>query len=129
MRQLIPVFLMISTALNAQQAKPLIAAGGILHESNSFSAVKTQLEDFQRRGSGSGNELLDQWADSNHEVAGFVVGARQFGLDLYPTLSMEAVPSGPVTDQALDSMTGELIESLRAAPKLDGLLLALHGAM
>ena len=40
-----------------------------------------------------------------------------------------ATPKGPVTDEAFRVLTGELIAQLRAAPHLDGLLLALHGAM
>lgn len=121
------MLLLISAALDAQPSRPLIAIGGIRHESNSFSSVKTRLEDFKRLP--SGDAVLKEWAASNDEIAGFVEGGERFGLELVPTVAATAVPAGPVTDQALDALTGELIRSLRAAPKLDGLLLALHGAM
>ena len=113
----------------ASEAPPVVAIGGILHESNSFSTVKTRLEDFARSAAGPGSDVLAEWAASNDEVAGYIEGARRFGLQLHPTLVAHAVPAGPVTDQALDALTGELIRRLRAAPKLDGVLLALHGAM
>ena len=107
----------------------MIAVGGILHESNSFHSVKTKLEDFRRPSAATPAETLDRWADNLDEIAGFIHGGRASGLDLYPTIAAHATPSGPVTDAALDALTSELIAKLKAAPKLDGILLALHGAM
>ncbi len=124
------IMLWMSTwALEAQTSRALIAIGGILHESNSFSSVKTDLEDFQRLPEGPAEKVLREWASSNDEIAGFIQGGRQFGLELIPTIAATAVPSGPVTDRAFDTLTGELLARLRAAGKLDGMLLALHGAM
>ncbi len=54
---------------------------------------------------------------------------QRFGLQLYPTLLARATPKGKVTDKAFETMTAELVRRLKAAPKLDGVLLALHGAM
>jgi microcystin degradation protein MlrC len=116
-------------SLPAQPVKPRVAVGGILHESNSFSSVKTRLEDFQVYTAEPGRDVLSVWVDNNDEVAGFIEGGRRMGLDLVPTLVAHAVPSGPVTDQALDALTAELTRRLKGAGKLDGVLLALHGAM
>ena len=49
-----------ATVANAQDSRPLVAIGGIMHESNSFSTVKTKLEDFTRRGAGSDTDALKQ---------------------------------------------------------------------
>jgi microcystin degradation protein MlrC len=123
------MLLLANALLPAQERRPLIGIGGILHESNSFSTVKTNFEDFRPRYAEPGRNVIADWADNNDEVAGYIEGARRRGLELYPTMVANAVPGGPVTDQALDRLTGELIKRLRGAPKLDGLLLALHGAM
>ena len=56
-------------------------------------------------------------------------GAKRFGLELYPTVVVSATPKGPVTDNALNTLMAEILRQLKAAPKLDGVLLALHGAM
>ena len=125
----VPVLLLLPLLSSGQDSRPRIAVGGIHHESNSFSSVETRLEDFTRRAAAPGRDVLSEWADSNDEISGFVEGGRRFGLDLYPTLTAKAVPAGPVTDEALDALTAELIRRLESAPKLDGLLLALHGAM
>ncbi len=121
--------LLIAMSLSAQATRPRVAIGAILHESNSFSSVKTRLEDFEIRRAEAGRDVLADWADNNDEVAGFIEGGRRAGLDLVPTLVAHAVPSGPVTDQALDALCQELAERLKAAGKIDGVLLALHGAM
>lgn len=103
-----------------------IAIGGIMHESNTFSSKPTDRAAF---GVQRGEEMLRVWRGAHHEVAGFISGAEQFGFDLYPMLFAGATPGGTVTDAAFGELVGELIERLRNAPRLDGLLLALHGAM
>src|SRR5512135_2416570 len=103
-----------------------IAIGGFLHESNTFSSVKTTYADFESGSLTRGDGIFRQWEQSKHEVGGFIAGARRFGFDLYPTLVAQATPSGPVTDDALERITRELIGRMQAAPETDGLLLALH---
>lgn len=113
----------------AGQRRPLIAAGGISHESNSFNPVKTTLADFGWPKMVSRDEFFRIFAKANTIASGYIEGARRGGLDLYPVLHVEATPKGPVTDEAFETLTGELIRQLKAAPKLDGVLLDLHGAM
>lgn len=122
----IAVFLFLM-AVTAMAQRPRVAIGGILHESNSFHSVPTKLEDFNRRP--AGGDLLALWADNNDEVAGYIEGAKKYGLDLIPTMVRSATPSGPVADEAYEALTSELLGLLKKAPKFDGLLLALHGAM
>jgi len=104
------------------------AIGGILHESNTFVSLPTDLAAFAKRHD-LGEAILPVWQDTHHEVAGFIQGARDFGFELHPTLVTTATPAGPVTADAFETLTGELIERLKAPPALDGVLLALHGAM
>ena len=122
---------LFSTALslNAQTMNPRIAVGGILHESNTFSSDPTDLDDFRGRSLRRGSEIRDEYATSQHEVGGYIEGAEIHGLDLVYTVVANATPAGPVTDRAFDTLTSELVERLRQAGPLDGLLLALHGAM
>ena len=103
-----------------------VAIAGILHESNSFSSVLTSLTSFRTE---IGQDVIDRWSQAHHEVGGFVEGASRFGYELYPVLVGNATPSGKVTAEAFETLAGQLVTGLRAAPPLDGLLLALHGAM
>ena len=111
------------------RSRPRIAIGGIQHESNSFSTAKTTVADFERNSLTRDDDVVSTWAQSQHEVGGFIEGAERFGFDLYPTLFTVSTPSGPVTAEAFEELTGELIKRLGMAPLLDGMLLALHGAM
>lgn len=103
-----------------------IAIGGIMHESNTFVALPTDLADFSAHHHGA--EIIAHWADSHHEVAGYIEGAERNGFEAVPTVMAWATPAGPITRRAFETLTGELIAAIRAAGPLDGMLLACHGA-
>lgn len=114
------------------QDRPLIGVAGIKHESNSFSMHKTTLDKFGARLEAAPDERAEWFfarANSKSEIAGYIEGAKRFGLELYPALLTGAPPKGPVTDQAFNTLMAALVDQLQAAPKLDGILLRLHGAM
>ncbi len=110
------------------QTRPRIAIGGISRESDSFNPAKTKLSDFGKRATEPRQQVLEEWLKSSDTVSGYVAGARQYGLDLYPLLVANAAPKGPVTDEALNTLMEELLRKLKAG-KYDGLLAPLHGAM
>jgi microcystin degradation protein MlrC len=129
---IVTVLLILASAFMAAPPPdhlPLVAIGGIMHESDTFNPSKTGLEDFTLRRTAPRALALEEWSKSNDEVSGYIEGARRHGLDLLPVLMASATPKGPVTDEAFNTLTRELITQLTTAPHLDGLLLALHGAM
>jgi microcystin degradation protein MlrC len=104
-----------------------IGVASLTHESNTFASKPTRLEDFTVY---RGQALVEHYAPTFHEVAGYIAGAEEYDFELYPMMGANATPAGTVTAQAYETLVGELLDALRAAPgKLDGLLLALHGAM
>ncbi len=103
--------------------KPIVAIGSIMHESNSFNAEPTTLDDFRYRGD------PEDWSRGNTEVTGFIEGGSAGGFEIVRTIYTSATPKGPVASDAFESVTSRLIESIRAIPHIDGVLLALHGAM
>lgn len=124
-RLILPVAIWLSVM--AQERPLRIAVGGISHESNSFNPAQTTLADFRRRGL-TPAELAR--ATSGHDtVAGIVSEAQRLGVQLYPTLLAGATPKGPVSSEAFETLTRELVERLLAVPRPDGILLDLHGAM
>ena len=108
---------------------PIIAIGGIMHESNTFNPVPTDLEAFESGTLAVGDEIFNIFSEAHHEVGGFIQGASEYGYELYPTQMTSAMPAGPVADTAFDQLVGSLIQRIQSNKKLDGLLLALHGAM
>ncbi len=108
----------------------MIAVAGISHESNSFNVHSTRLEDFRPAiGVESPEVFLEERAKERTTVSGYIAGAERFGLELYPLLVCAATPKGPVTERAFETLTEAILEGLRDAPELDGVFLALHGAM
>lgn len=99
---------------------------GIATESNGFVSYPTPLSDFQ---------IHRNWADD--DTVGWVLSAarpwrrmvREAGHELVPGLLAWAMPSGPTTRAAYESMRDELVEDLRQAGPVDAVLLDLHGAM
>ena len=105
-----------------------IALGGIMHESNTFVPLPTDRRRFEEGSLARGEALLPVWRDAHHEMGGFIAGAERFGYELTPTVMAWATPAGPVEDEVIDEVVGEIAEGCRRA-SVDGLLLALHGAM
>jgi len=103
-----------------------LAIGGIQHESNTFNPRPTPLADFRIE---RGQDVVLRWGQARHEISGFVKAASELDYEVVPTMMAFAWPAGPVTREAFDALTGELITLLKNASPLDGLLLALHGAM
>src|SRR3712207_523503 len=106
-----------------------IAIGGISHETNTFSTIRTDLALFERRGVHGPDNLVDAFAGTKTILGGFLDAATNEGFVAIPTILAEAAPSGTVTADALDRLTEQLVDGLRAAGDLDGILLELHGAM
>jgi microcystin degradation protein MlrC len=105
-----------------------IAIGGVMHESNTFAPQPTDRRRFEQGSLTRGDELLETWREAHHEVGGFIAGAAAFGYELVPTVMAWATPAGPVADDVLDEVVAEIVEG-SARSSVDGLLLALHGAM
>ena len=122
--------LLFAASVGCAQDRPLIAVAGISHESNSFNVHKTMLEDFRPAiGVESSEHFLEERAKERTTVSGYIAGAERFGLELHPLLVCAATPKGPVTDRAFETLSNEILQGLRDAPSLDGVFLALHGAM
>jgi microcystin degradation protein MlrC len=105
-----------------------ILAGGIMHESNTFASTRADRRRFLDGSLAAGRDVIPVWRDAHHEFGGFLEGATRFGYELVPSVMAWATPSGPVDDAVLEEVTDSLIADCRASP-IDGMLLALHGAM
>jgi len=122
----------LAVMCSAQPRKFVVGIGGLMHESNSFNPAKTTLADFGgARGASttSSADMLSVWRKSNTELTGYLDGADAEGFGVFAGFVASATPKGPLTTDTFNTLTERLISSLKAAPKLDGILLALHGAM
>jgi microcystin degradation protein MlrC len=131
MRRLICASMILLAADTSGQTRRLVVGiAGIMHESNSFNPSKTTLDDFAAGGKmPAGADAVSFWRKSNNEVSGYLEGADAEGFGVFPGFVASATPKGPLTKDTFETLTARMIASLKTAPKLDGILLALHGAM
>ncbi|MDB5769368.1 MAG: MlrC family protein 2 [Collimonas fungivorans] len=105
-----------------------LAVGGIIHETNTYAAEfagMTPLSAFERY---YGEDIAQAFTGSNHQVGGFIEGARRHGATLLHTFLGQATPSGTIEGAAYADMKQAILDGIRQALPLDGILLALHGA-
>lgn len=105
-----------------------IAIAGIMHESNTFASSLTDRARFVEASLTRGPDLVAAWKEAHHEVGGFFEGAERFGFEPRPLVMAWATPGGPVADDVLDEVVPEIADGV-VRERVDGLLLALHGAM
>lgn len=94
-----------------------IAVGGIHIECSTYSPIRTTLNDFRVL---RGDEMTE------HDSFRFL---RDYPHQFLPTLHARALPGGPVTRDTYESLKAECLGRLRALGPVDGVYLALHGAM
>lgn len=110
-----------------------VAIGGISHETNTFSSVQTTLTHFQRRALARGRTIVETSREAGTTLGGMVDTALALHWELAPVLFASATPGGRVRRGTFESLANELAGGIAAAAAepggLDGVLLALHGAM
>lgn len=102
-----------------------IALGSIFIECNHFGGAAADIEAFRRSELFYGPELLSRDAGT---VGGMLQVLRDRKADIRPLLVASACPSGPVTADCYRQLKGDLLDRLRQALPVDGVLLALHGS-
>jgi len=110
-----------------------IAIGGFQHETNTFAPTKADYRAFETGGAWPGvqygDAILGALEGANIPAAGAIQALRALGHDPVGTAWAATNPSAHVTADAFERIMGEMTVRLRAAGKLDGVILDLHGAM
>ncbi len=107
---------------------PRVLTARFMHETNTFSRVKTDLAVWLRRDFHRDNEIPAAFRGTRSALGASFEAADKYGWTLIHPISANANPSGTVTDVAFEHIGGAILGAARAAP-VDGALLHLHGAM
>lgn len=110
-------------------APPRVLIGQFMHETNTFSIQKTGPDAFARVLRHEGPAMLQAMRGTNSETAGFLAVAETAGWTVIPSVAAIATPAGVVTAPAWEQLGLAIVRAAEAAAPLDGVLLALHGAM
>lgn len=99
------------------------------HETNTFSSKKTGRKEYEARYIKQADEIIPFFTGVKVEIGGFIDGAKETGAELVPVIAANAMPSGVVTRDMFNYVRDSIIDGIRKAGHIDGILLALHGAM
>ncbi|MGR9213595.1 M81 family metallopeptidase [Rhizobium leguminosarum] len=94
-----------------------IAVGGIHTECSTYNPVLNEEKDFRVV---RGESLLE---------APYFAFLKDYDADFLPTIHARAIAGGPVSRATYEAFKGEFLERLKPMLPLDGLYLAMHGAM
>jgi microcystin degradation protein MlrC len=106
-----------------------IAIGALMQETNTLVPFRTTVETFESFYLHRGDAVLTGYGAARVEVPAFIATLRAAGAELVPLIAGYAGASGIVTRAAFDQLVGEMTARLADAGRLDGVALALHGAM
>ncbi len=110
-----------------------IAIGGMRHETNTFAPSPADYDAFSVNSAEpsplEGEALLTRLQGANIPVQGALDRLQALGHVCVPLVWAAASPSAHVTEDAFERIIGSLVQRLREAGHVDGVLLDLHGAM
>ncbi|NQW09952.1 MAG: M81 family metallopeptidase [Alphaproteobacteria bacterium] len=97
------------------------------HETNTFSPVVTDLDRFMSWGGYVGADAYKAYKGTGMPFGAYLDIAEAAGHQVVTPIAAEAMPSGKVSAEAYDFMTGKILDAVREG--VDACLLDLHGAM
>lgn len=106
-----------------------IVVAMLSHETNTFSRIRTGLEQFREREVHFGKDVIKAHQGKKTGIGGFLDALRDVDAEFVPTISAEAMPSGIVERLTYEHFRSEHLRRIRKAGGVDGALLALHGSM
>ena len=105
-----------------------VAIAEVKQETNT-SAPPTTLKDFEDFHLFYGDQIKTGLSDINSEIAGFYEVLLKEDVEIVPIIATFAVSGGPVNTNSFEYLVSYLTENLSKIERLDGLLIALHGAL
>lgn len=111
-----------------------IAVAGFFHETNTFAPYPADLATFKLDatfpGLCVGEAIIERFKGLNIGLAGAIDALQAAKCELVPLTWASAVPSGPVTEEAFETIGGMIVDGIAAhAENIDGVYLDFHGAM
>jgi microcystin degradation protein MlrC len=106
-----------------------VLTGRFMHETNTFSIVKTDMALWRRRDFHTENEIPAVFRGTRSALGATFEAADKYGWTLIHPVSANANPSGLVTDDAFETIGGMILAAAERQGPIDGILFHLHGAM
>ncbi|MEJ8851263.1 M81 family metallopeptidase [Variovorax rhizosphaerae] len=104
-----------------------VLSAQLSHETNTFSQTPTTLQSFAERVFLKNAQIAATLSGTACELAAHIDAARDHGWQLVQPLAAHATPSGRATRDTWRHLLQQVMSG--CSPDLDGVILALHGAM
>jgi len=105
------------------------AVGAIIQESNSFVPARCTLDMFRADYLLYGDEVIRGLRGTRTEVAGILSACEELGVTPVPLLAAHSCAYGPLTDECYGHLKAEMLKRLQVTLPVDGIVVAMHGAM
>lgn len=106
-----------------------LVIGSLMHESNIFSPVKTNLKSCRESYLLFDEDIIRFHQGRESELGGMINVASQENISLIPTVATFPLSGGRIPNETYSFLKKELLERVAKAGKIDGVLLSLHGSM
>ncbi|WP_078427191.1 M81 family metallopeptidase [Alkalihalobacterium alkalinitrilicum] len=105
-----------------------IVIGQVAHETNTFSTIKTTKEFFQLWEWDHGHQIIERHQGVEDYLGGMIDRAKDLKIEIAPSFSAYANPSGLITKETYLQLKKELISSINSIGSFDAICIMLHGA-
>jgi microcystin degradation protein MlrC len=105
-----------------------IALLGIYHESNTFIAAPTTIQDFKNGHWLKGESIRKEYENAAHEIGGMLEVLDAHDVEVIPVMFAEATPGGIVSAEAYSILLEEMMQGLSDCMPVDACLVIPHGA-
>lgn len=106
-----------------------IVIGCLMHESNTFSKIPTDISSFKNTQLLTGRQIIDHHKGNRTEIGGMLSALAGKRARIIPTIAAVALPSGIVKKDTYNYLKEQFLTAIRESKDPDGILFALHGSM
>ena len=85
-----------------------------MHETNTFSKLKTTLDDYRRRWLIEGEEMVPRFKGTRNEVGGYIDSAAKYGWEPVYAAAANATPSGTLTRETWETIRDKILGAATA---------------
>ncbi len=109
-------------------AKMRIGLLSVFHETNTFSPIPTDMENFKKNTWLTGPDIITTFEGTRTPIGGFLEIISQRGYEAVPLFAAHATPAGVVQHEVFQEILFNVRKQLGDNPEIDAIALELHGA-
>ena len=100
----------------------------VFHETNTFSPIPTDMENFKKNVWLTGSDIIKAFEGTRTPIGGFLEIIGERGYEAVPLFAAHATPAGVVKHEVFQEIMLNVRKQLEDHPQIDAIALELHGA-